>query len=210
MTRFIGPVRSRIRRVLVIGFLGLAAAGCGGSVAASPTGTGLVDAPTEAEATLLAGMRLDLEGACQPLRRELPANAIAGLECRSQDVGVSGARIYLFNRQEELLEAYLVILEAHGVTPRVQADGLPFGESSYVPGDDPAGPLAATRHGHWVDEGGKGHYLATEPPFVLIAVDGTNANVELLYGWAWRGNEDVPGAPTLWRESGPADPNAKG
>jgi hypothetical protein len=206
--RVISFGRTWMARALVFGVVAAVAA-CGGSPVVSPTGA--IDSPTAGEATLLAGVRLDLQdGGCQPLRIDLPPPALAGLVCRPLDEVVAEARIYLFNRQEELLEAYLVILEAHGVTARVQADGLPFGESSYVPGDDPAGPLAATRHGHWVDEGGKGHYLATEPPFVLIAVDGTNANVELLYGWAWRGNEDVPGAPTLWRESGPADPNAKG
>ena len=39
---------------------------------------------------------------------------------------------------------------------------------------------------------------------------GTDANVNALYNWAWRGNRDVPGAPTVWSADGPRSPEGKG
>jgi hypothetical protein len=176
------------------------------SVAGSVVPGGSTDG---AEAALLAGMRLDLAGACQPLRQDLPAKALAALSCRSTDQLVAGLQVYLFDTEDDVLAAYLAIVAARGITLRTSLDSLSIAEGAYTPGDDPTAPMIAERHAWWLDDGGNARYLAIEPPFVLIAVTGTNGDVNSLYRWAWRGNQDVPGNPTVWTQGHPADPSGK-
>jgi hypothetical protein len=197
--------------VIGIAVVALAFAGCAGSPSASSAATAATPAasPGPGEATLLSGMRLDLAGACQPLRHDLPAGAIAGVECRSTDPIEAGLQVYLFNQHQDTLAAYLTIVAKQGITLRSNLPGLAIAEGSYQPGDDPSGPPAETRHANWLDDAGHARYLAVEPPFVLLAAEGTNADVNRLYRWAWRGMQDVPGAPNIWSQV-PADPNAKG
>lgn len=206
---------------LIVALLGaLSIGGCAGSSGASatsatsstsaPLGSGApLGAATPGEATLLAGMRLDLTGACQPLREGLPTGAIAAVECRSTDILVGGLQVFLFNEHVALLAAYLAVIEHQGIQLRTNLESLSIAEDSYQPGDDPAGPPAETRQAHWLDDTGHARYLATEPPFVLLAVQGTNGDVDGLYRWAWRGVADVPGAPNVWSEGRPADPSGK-
>jgi hypothetical protein len=186
----------------------LVLAACGpGAATAMPEPTDLT--PTTEELTLLSGMRLDLAERCLPLREELPEAALAGLECVPEASQIGAARIYLFNDREAMLQRYLDVLAVGGVQPDTEGAGLPIGESSYVP-SEPGGPLTDTRHGHFVDGEGHGRYAVTFPPFVLLVVAGTDANVNALYDWAWRGNQDVPGGPTIWSANGPRDPESKG
>ena len=52
-----------------------------------------------------------------------------------------------------------------------------------------------------MDASGAAHYLATQPPFVLIELDGKPGNLPAaVERFAWLGNQDQPGAPTAWRE----------
>lgn len=186
--------------------------------------------PTAEESELLSGMRLDLQGACLLLRHDLPEAALAAIECdpgagpsapptgspsagpgavsSPSDAASSGApasrvRVYLFETQQALLETYLARLVAQGVEP-----GTAGGRC--VPGQASEGPYTpfledglevAERGGCYVDEAGLAHYLATNPPFVLIELDGTTGDMAALEAWAWLGNEDQPGNPTVWRES---------
>ncbi len=205
-------VGARIARAVSVALLVVTMAACGGSpAAATPTPAPTpAAAPTEGEATLLAGMRLDLAGACQALRSDLPAGVIAALDCHPADTAVADARLYLFDRQADMLDAYLAIVDAQGLAPRTELPGLARSEGSYWPGDGPGEPLSAGRNANWLDDAGHAHYLATALPFVLVEVDGTDANGDALWQWAWRGNQDVPGAPTVWREGSPVDPNGKG
>jgi hypothetical protein len=200
--------RSRFAQTLACGLLVILIVGCGGSPTATPTASSA--GPTEGEATLLAGLRLDLADACFPVRMELPDGAIAGLECVPQDTAIDDARVYLFNRQADMLDAYLAIVDAQGLTPRTELPGLARSEGSYWPGDGPGEPLSTGRNASWLDDAGHGHYLATAPPFVVFLVDGTDANSDALRQWAWRGNQDVPGGPTVWQEGSPVNPNGKG
>ena len=39
-----------------------------------------------------------------------------------------------------------------------------------------------------------------------MEVDGKVADAAAVERWAWLGNQDQPGAPTVWRENGPASP----
>jgi hypothetical protein len=198
---------SRLATGLVLLSVALAACGTG---AATPTQEPTEVTPTTEELTLLSGMRTDLAERCRPLREDLPEGALAGLECVPEAPAVGAARIFLFNDREAMLQRYLDVLAAGGVQPRTQGSGRPFAESAYVPGDEPGEPLTDTRHGHYVDGDGHGRYAATFPPFVLLVVAGTDANVNALYDWSWRGNRDVPGGPTVWSANGPRSPEGKG
>jgi hypothetical protein len=92
------------------------------------------------------------------------------------------------------------LLVAQGVEPGT-ASGLcgRGSEGPYTPGPQ-EGLEIAERNGCDVDEAGLAHYLATNPPFVLIELDGTSGEMAALEQWAWSGNEDQPGNPTVWRE----------
>ena len=169
------------------------------SAAASPAS----DGPTAEELVLLAGLRLDLQGTCVPLRTDLPEAALAGVECRPPSEDVDRVRVYLFDTQADLLDTYLARLVAQGVEPGTASGRCVPGQGSegpYVPSPQD-GLLIAERGGCYVDAAGLAHYLATNPPFVLIELDGTTGDMAALEGWAWLGNEDQPGNPTIWRET---------
>ncbi|HEX5589276.1 MAG TPA: hypothetical protein VFX65_03170 [Candidatus Limnocylindrales bacterium] len=184
----------------------LAIGACGpagsGGAASGPAGTA-----TAGEIELAANVRLDLQGRCEPLRDGLPENALAAIRCHPEDVAIADVRLYLFNRPAETMAAYFAAIDAVGLEPRTDGHGLPFGEDSYIP--EPEGPLSEYRMGWWVDDDGHGQLVVASPPYVVFHVTGSDANVDALHPWAWRGNQDVPGGPTVWRETGPADPNAK-
>ncbi|MFO7531045.1 MAG: hypothetical protein R6W93_01200 [Candidatus Limnocylindrales bacterium] len=158
--------------------------------------------PTAEELGLLAGLRLDLEGTCTPLRTDLPDEALAGIECRPLSDDVARVRAYLFDTQAYLLDRYLARLVAQGVEPGTASGRCVPGQASegpYTPGPQ-AGLEIAERGGCYVDEAGLAHYLATNPPYVLIELDGTTGDMAALEQWAWLGNQDAPGNPTVWRE----------
>ena len=62
------------------------------------------------------------------------------------------------------------------------------------------------RGGCYLDAGGNAHYTATVPPFALFEVEGKVGDVEAVERWAWLGNQDQPGGPTVWRDNGPVSP----
>jgi hypothetical protein len=160
------------------------------------------DAPTTEEADLLAGVRLDLQETCTPVRTNLPETAVAGIECHPPSTDVERVRVYLFDTQADLLHTYLARLVAQGVEPGTASGRCVSGQASegpYVPSPED-GLLIAERGGCYADAAGLAHYLATNPPFVMIELDGTTGDMAALEGWAWLGNEDQPGNPTIWRE----------
>jgi hypothetical protein len=40
----------------------------------------------------------------------------------------------------------------------------------------------------------------------LVEVEGKVGDIAAVEHWAWLGNQDQPGAPTVWRDNGPASP----
>ena len=156
----------------------------------------------------MSGARLDLQGHCDPQPDELPEGAVAGVACRPVDDVAGHVELSLFDTQQALQAAYLAELERHGVAPRTNGGFCTAGEISegaYVPGDE--GPaLSPERGACYSDSSGAGHYLVTLPPFVLADVTGTGPDAAEVALWTWRGNQDVPGGPTVWRGSGPASP----
>lgn len=188
-----------------LALLALLLAACQAGTAA-PTATSLPATPTPQEAQLLFGLRRDASVACAPLRTELPLRAIAGVECHPAAQGVERVSLYLFENERDLLETYLARLADHGLEPRsgICSDGN--SEGGYLPGDGVTEALVGERESCFLDELGRAHYEATLPPFVLVGIDGTEADAAELLRWAWVGNQDQPGAPTIWRMSGPVDP----
>ena len=94
-------------------------------------------------------------------------------------------------------------MTAAGVTPQsnggICADA-PTAEGAWFPGPDDIG-ATPQRGACWLDHDAAPVYLTTQPPFVLITVTGQpKAAPDTARQYAWAGNEDVPGAPTVWRE----------
>jgi hypothetical protein len=165
----------------------------------TPTPTIVEIAPTAEE--LLSGVRRDLRGTCTPLSDDLPPAALAAIECKPRSDVVRRVTLYLFGGQQDLLDAYRTRLAANGVTPytnggRCEADTA--SEGGYVPGDGHPGITVVERGGCYLDGSGKAHFAATLPPFVLIEVDGRVGDMPAVERWAWRGNQDQPGSPTIW------------
>ena len=165
------------------------------------------EVPTVAPASptaddLLSGVRSDLKTVCAPLGTDLPKSAIAGVECTPKSGVVGHVTLYLFSTQQDLLDAYMAQLADHKVQLR-SGDECVVGktlEGAYVPGD---GLMLPNRNGCYLDESGKVHYVATLPPFVLAKVDGKVGDSAAVWSWAWAGNQDTPGSPTVWRSNAP-------
>ena len=192
-----------VAAVVVAAVLVLAGCSTGGGPATATT----PPEPTQEEVFLLNGVRLDLQGHCAPLRTDLAEHAIAGVECTPTSDVAHLVRLFLFNIQSDLLDTYQARLGAHGVPMQTNAGPCAAGqpsEGSYIPGD--GGDFVPERGGCYVDEAGHAHATMTLPPYVLVEVDGSVGDGMAVERYAWLGNQDVPGAPTIWRSSGPANP----
>lgn len=154
------------------------------------------------ELYLLAGIRLDASIDCAPVRDGRAPAAIAAVECAPKSGAVDRFRVTLFPTTEDVLAYYLAEMAAHGVILNTGSCSEVAGESTYYPGPDNAS--VPYRHGCFV--AGVAHYRAIVDSetvdgaaHVYVAIAGTAPNVSSqLQEYAWLGNEDVPGSPTLW------------
>jgi hypothetical protein len=154
---------------------------------------------SEGEATLFTGLRPDARFACAARRADLPARAVAGVECSPQVDGIDRIGAYLFADREDLLDTYFRRLADNGVKPRSGSCPQRAGEVAYVPGDDGA-TVGPYRYGCYLNEFGVANYRFTDPDYlVYVGILGTSKDLKRLHDWAWRGNQDVPGGPTVWR-----------
>lgn len=154
-------------------------------------------------AFLLSGLRDDASGGCS-VREALPDGATAGIECSPSTGPADLVGAYLFPSRQAMLAAYVERLGDEGIEP--QSGGCPSspGEAAYVP---PAGGEAAApdRLGCFVNAFGKANLRITYPTSsVYVGLLGRGEDMGELYDWAWAGNVDQPGAPTIWRDPGPA------
>jgi hypothetical protein len=195
-----------MRRIAMLALAATVVAACGIGDPGAPSSSGAAASPTPEEAQLLAGVRLDLQNSCTPLRTGISTKALATIECRPTSDLASRVAVSLFNTQDDLVAAYLAKLTEHQVQPRTNGGScLPDqpSEGAYTPGDE--GPdLMPVRGACFFDANGDAHDLATLPPYVLIDVDGSNA--ESAERFAWLGNQDTPGSPTVWSGTGPMSP----
>jgi hypothetical protein len=153
---------------------------------------------SKTERYLLAGV---LRGAvdCHPVRSDLPPKSSAGIECASDDPGVARVGFYYFERDEDLLAAYVARMIREGVA----LDSGPAcyeGESEgpFIPWEGPE--VAPYRYGCFINSEGYANLrLAIGAP-VYIGILGRTDDMEALAAFAFRGSIDVPGFPTLWGE----------
>lgn len=164
--------------------------------APSPAGS---PALTPTERFLLAGVR---RGAidCGPVKDPLPDRALAGIECASDDARVARIGFYLFANDADMLDVYMARMTVEGVqidSSRGCVDGE--GEGAYTPWAD--NETAPFRQGCFINDEGYANYRATLPgPHLYIGILGRDANTQALEDFAWKGNQDVPGSPTLWAQ----------
>jgi len=155
------------------------------------------------EASLFSGLRADARFACSARRVDLPAHAIAGVECSPEVKGIDRIGAYLFSSRDDLLETYFARLAEAGVKPRSGSCPEGAGEAAYTPGDSEA-DVAPYRQGCFVNEFGNANYRFTAAGApVYVGILGTGKDPAALHRWAWLGNEDVPGSPTVWRDASP-------
>ena len=151
------------------------------------------------EALLINGIRDDARVACTPRRADLPAGAVAGVECAPLGGPASQVGAYRFDSEDSLLETYYSRLEQEGIAPGTGDCPRSAGEMSYIPEQETDPSL--NRIGCFVNEFGYGNLRFTSPEArVYVGVLGADGDMESLYDWAWQGNLDQPGSPTIWRE----------
>jgi hypothetical protein len=157
-----------------------------------PTAAGF----TDAEQHLLDGVQRGTVN-CQPAGRdsELPKNAVAGIECDSTDPAVARIGFYAFANDEDMLATYLARMHAEGV--EVESGTCNEGESehAYIPDEG----FAQDRAGCFLNADGFANYRYTvSGNHVYVGLLGKSNNLDALENFAWKGNQDMPGRPTLW------------
>lgn len=167
-----------------------------GTPTPTPTRTPTESPLSVEEAYLLAGVRVDLHD-CVPVRSGLPLASFGGIECSANDPAVARVGFYSFDGDVDMVNAYFARMDAEGVERDSGSCDDGQGEHAYMPGDDGV----QHRHGCFVNDEGFANYRATLPiHHVYIGVLGRTADTGALEVFAWRGNLDVPGSPTLWAE----------
>ena len=162
-------------------------------------------APNEAEAKLIAGIRTDLTDRCAPSPEALPALAVAQIECTPASGPASRAWVTVFESQEAMLAAYTDVVTSWGLRIPHGGPGCSGGagsEGSYLPGDG-QGVLLPQRHACQVFADALVRIATTIPPYVLVTAEGGTDDPAALDGWAFVGNMDTPGGPTVWSPFGP-------
>ena len=192
-----------IPRFMLIVLVGAPAllAGCdaGGpadaSIAATPTA---IAEDASEEAYLTAGVRPDLRGTCVSQRDDLPPRAVAGIVCEGADPVPERLGVYLMASVDDLMATYVEGLAAEGMGLNW---GLCFdgaGEANYQPA--PVDAAGRFRSACFLNDDGFATFWATYPEeLVYVTVVGRGGDVAALDRWAWEGNEDTPGSPTVWR-----------
>lgn len=155
-----------------------------------------------AEARLLSAVRASIRDACKPLRRNLPKDAVAGLDCPLQDPVVKRVRAYLFREQSDMLDAYFARLATAGLDRDDAHQGRCKpkrpSEGPYHPTQRKDRATYPHRDGCFYDGSGRAHYVSTAPPYVMSEVVGRSGDFDAVRNWAWAGREgDIPGGPTI-------------
>jgi hypothetical protein len=151
---------------------------------------------TDAEQDLLDGVQRGTKN-CLPVRvgNELPRNALAGIECNSTDPAVARIGFYVFANDDDMLNAYLSRMNAESIELNSGSCNDGEAEGAYIPSEG----FAFDRAGCFLNDEGFANYRFTLPTSqVYIGVLGRSADMLALENFAWRGNLDTPGTPTLW------------
>jgi len=151
---------------------------------------------TDAEQHLLDGVQRGTKD-CEPARGsgELPKDALAGIECNSTDPAVARVGFYLFANDDDMIDVYMARMGAEGVEIDSGSCSEGDAEHAYFPGDG----FIPARAGCFTNDEGFANYRFTIPgEHVYVGVLGQSADLVALETFAWKGNLDTPGIPTLW------------
>jgi hypothetical protein len=164
---------------------------------------------TDAERAILDGIRTDLQSSCEPLRIGLPQAAVAAVECAPASDTVDIVTVFAFDKQKAMLKAYRALVGTKARKHPHQGRCLPnkASEGPYVPSGE-AFDTVPERAGCSIDVDGHARYVATLPPTVLVMINGKVDDVSAVEAFAWIGNQDQPGSPTIWRDGAPVDPGS--
>ena len=157
-------------------------------------------APTfsASEDTLLEALRVDAQVNCAPRRADLPAGAVAGIECAIGTALVDRVGVYGFDGSSAAsgsgsataLATYLARLAAAGVAPASGdcAKGVPGDASwpTYLPDEGEDGGLRAERAGCYLDPSGTANVRVTCYGEIYIGVLGANGELAALNAWTWK------------------------
>jgi hypothetical protein len=169
------------------------------SPTAKPTPKPTPVAFTRAEKYLIDGIMRGVSD-CSPVRGDaLPGLATAGIDCVVVGTPVARMGFYLFKNDDDMLDAYMARVSVQNLIVDSGACVPGAGEGAYIPyGEDEVAPA---RHACYVNDQGFGNYRATLPGVhVYMGLLGRTKDMRSLEDWAWFGNEDVPGGPTLWQQ----------
>ena len=155
---------------------------------------------TPSEQYLLDGVERGTTG-CQPAggAEDLPGDAIAGIECSSDNPAVARIGFYLFAGEDDMIDAYVARMNTEGV--ELESGSCRDGEheAAYIPWEGEE--IAPDRNGCFINDDGYANYRATlSGSNVYIGILGRGANMVALEDFAWIGSRDTPGHPTLWAD----------
>jgi hypothetical protein len=151
---------------------------------------------TAAEQHLLDGVQRGTRN-CQPASGsdDLPKDATAGIECDSTDPAVARVGFYLFANDDDMLNAYLLRMRAEGVELDSGSCHEGQAERAYFPGEG----FLPERAGCFTNDEGFANYRFTIPgEHLYVGILGRSADLVAVESFAWKGNLDTPGIPTLW------------
>lgn len=148
------------------------------------------------EKYLLAGI---LRGAkdCAPVRDGLPSRSRAGIECASDHRAVSRIGFYMYDRDEDMVAAYIARMAREGIELESGADcRVGEGEGAYVPWEP--GEIGPMRAGCFINDQGYANYRVTTGYGIYIGILGRTDDMGALEDFTFLGSQDVPAFPTLW------------
>lgn len=129
---------------------------------------------TADESALVARLRDDAAVGCAPRRTDLPARAIAGVECRVNAAVVTRVGAYLFRDARDAATTYLERLASNHIEPATgDCRAGTIGDLAWMPGDGVAGnaadqvvfgstgPWALGRSGCFLDDNGTANVRTT-------------------------------------------------
>ena len=165
---------------------------------AKPTPKPTPVAFSRAEQYLIDGVMRG-ESDCSPVRGDgLPGLAIAGIDCDLVGTPVARMGFYLFKNDDDMLDAYMARVSVENLVVDSGACVPGEGEGAYIPAGEEFSP---DRHACYVNDQGYGNYRATLPGVhVYMGLLGRTKDMRSLEDWAWLGNQDTPGTPTLWQQ----------
>jgi hypothetical protein len=139
------------------------------------------------------------ESDCSPVRGDaLPGLAIAGIDCDLVASPAARMGFYLFKNDADMLDAYMARVSVENLVVDSGACVPGEGEGAYIPYGEEFSP---DRHACYVNDQGFGNYRATLPGVhVYMGLLGRTKDMRSLEDWAWLGNQDTPGGPTLWQQ----------